>query len=71
MGLEFYRTGEKVEVIIRDGSGGKIETHKCHVSDRKKFASILAYLKDKYGFEPEVSEPPKAKPDSKELNWWE
>jgi len=45
----------------------KIETLHCQVSDKKKYASILKYLKDKYGFEPEIKETGKTEEELEEL----
>ena len=67
--INYSRSGDKVEIIIRDSSEGKIETLHCQVGDKKKYASILRYLKEKYGFEPEVSV---ANPkEENELDWWD
>jgi hypothetical protein len=54
MSFNYNRKGNIVEIIVRDYSGAKIEAHKCNIHDKKKYASILRYLKDKYGFEPEI-----------------
>lgn len=62
MGINYFRRGNLVEIIIRDDSGAKIETHKCNIKDKKKYAAILRYLRDKYGFEPEIS--------SNDINWF-
>ena len=67
MGINYYRNGDKIEIVVRDGSGGKIETLECSVSNKKKYAYILSYLKEKYGFEPEIKEAPK----KTEVDWWE
>ncbi|UCD20930.1 MAG: hypothetical protein JSW08_00060 [archaeon] len=65
--INYYRTGEIIEIIIRDFSGAKIETLKCTLGEKKKYAKILNYLKEKYGFEPEVS-----KSDfDEEMSYWE
>lgn len=73
MGIEYNRSGDKVEIIIRDVNGGKIESHHCQVGDRKKYASILRYLKDKYGFEPEVDgiNGTKDLKVNEGVDWWE
>ena len=52
--VDYQRSGEVIEIIIRDYSGAKLEVHKCNGADKKKYRAILDYLKDKYGFEPEV-----------------
>ena len=45
--MGYYSSGERVELIIRDGSGGKIDTFKCGVNE---FYKIVPILKKKYGF---------------------
>ena len=50
-GINYSRQGEIIEIVIRDSSGGKIETHTCNTADKKKYLKILKYLKDKYGIE--------------------
>ena len=62
----FYRNEERIEVIIRDESGAKIETLTCSRKDRKKYSFILRYLKEKYGFEPEIKQFGK----EQEVEWW-
>lgn len=57
MGIEYSRDQDMIEIIVRDYSGAKIETRTCRLGERKKYRQILEYLKDKYGFEPEVPEP--------------
>lgn len=52
--INYYRTGEVIEIIVRDYSGAKIETHRCTAKQKKEYAKILNYLKDKYGFSPEI-----------------
>ena len=54
--INFTRNGEMLEINIRDYSGAKIETLRCEAKDKKRYSKILNYLKDKYGFEPYISE---------------
>jgi len=70
MGIEYQRNGDSVEIIIRDVSGAKIEHHHCQLNDKKKYASILRYLKDKYGFEPEINGREDLKVNES-VDWWE
>lgn len=67
MGIDYYRSGDKIEIIIKDFSGAKIETLHCQITDKKKYSEILRYLKDKYGFEPEI----KGTEIKEEVDWWE
>ena len=53
--IDYFRSGDYIEIIIRDFSGKKIEEHKCNLSDTKKISNLMAYLKSKYGFSPEIS----------------
>lgn len=66
MVIDYGREGDKIEIIIKDSAGTKIETHKCNLQDRKKYSAILRYLKAKYGFSPEFSTPIEDK-----VNWWD
>ena len=70
--IDYSRTSEMVEIIVHDSTGRKIETHVCSVRDKKKYASILNYLKDKYGFEPSVDlkDVPQIKSKEDKLDWW-
>ena len=43
----YYSEGERIELIIRDSSGGKIDVFKCSI---KEFWRIMPVLKKKYGF---------------------
>lgn len=52
--INYGRSGDMVVIEIRDYSGAKIETFKCSMKDKRKYGDILRYLKEKYGFEPEV-----------------
>jgi hypothetical protein len=39
-----------IEIIVRESSGSKIESHKVRVKDKHKTNSLLYMLKKKYGF---------------------
>jgi hypothetical protein len=62
--IDYQRSGEVIEITIRDSSGAKIERHVCNMRDKKKYASILKYLQDKYGFSPETN-------PTSPVNWWD
>ena len=76
MGLNYFREGDYIEIVIRDPTGAKIEKHVCSINDKKKYAKILDYLKEKYGFEPEINikESVNALEDDlkepEKLDWW-
>lgn len=69
MGVDYFRTGETVEIVVRDFSGAKIETYSCKIDDKKKYSAILRYLKEKYGFEPEFSGT-EFSGQKQDLDWW-
>lgn len=52
--IDYNVRGDWVEIVIRDYSGKKIEKHSCNMKDKKKYAKILEYLKEKYDFYPEI-----------------
>jgi hypothetical protein len=70
MGINYFRSGDSIEIIIKDPTGAKIEKHSCNVNDKKKYKSILTYLKDKYGFEPEVSAEESINNKEQDFDWW-
>jgi len=46
----YDNAGDLIEIIIRDGSGGKIESYKFHIADHKKARNVISILKRKYNF---------------------
>jgi len=60
--LKYNRSGEVVEVIIREASGGKIESWKFTSGDKQKAKLVGKILLEKYGinFKPEID---------RDLNW--
>ena len=52
--ISYNRDGINLKVIVTEGDGAKLEEHKCNIHEKKKYADILRYLKDKYGFVPEI-----------------
>jgi hypothetical protein len=67
----FSRTGELIEITLRDYSGAKIESHTCNIKDKKKFSAILQYIKDKYGIEPEISAEDNINFKEESPDWWQ
>ena len=62
--FEYSRKCEKVELIIRDYSGAKIDTFKWNIGDKNIEKKIYNIVKNKYGlFKPEVQ------PKDKDLDW--
>lgn len=52
--INYKRTGDIVEITVRDCTGAKMAHWVCEISNKKKYSSILKYLKDAFGFEPEI-----------------
>jgi len=48
--MTYEQEGIIVEIIVREGSGAKIESYKVQIKDQQKTRSILYMLKKKYGF---------------------
>jgi len=74
MSLIYTRTGDVIEITIRDCSGRKLESFTISIEDKKRYAFVMNYLKEKYGFEPMIDKFPEA--NSKEnkinkINWWD
>ena len=76
MNIEYSRSGETIEITVRDYSQAKIETRRCNGNDKKEYTKLLKYFRDKYGFEPMVKFEDDFKNDDEEeedkdkLNWW-
>lgn len=71
--VDYQRTGDLVEINVRDGSGRKVETLICNARDKKKYKNILEYLRDKYGFEPYVDgtqDLNSTTPKEEQVDWW-
>jgi len=56
--------GMIIEIIIREASGAKIESHKFLISDKNKTKGILYLLKKKYGLN-DFSKPS----NDKDIDW--
>lgn len=70
MGINYTRQGDYIEVIIRDFSGAKMESHTCNAHDKKRYTNLLRYLKDKYGFSPEIDIEDSVNYKETEGEWW-
>jgi len=55
--VSYDRTRDIVEIIVRDGSGGKIGHFKFNANDDKSMKNVFKLLNDKHGinFRPEIS----------------
>lgn len=73
--INYSSSADIILIEVKDYSGAKLDSFKCPVNDKKKYSQILSYLKDKYGFEPEI------KPDKsvaamnhareERIEWWD
>lgn len=69
--INYSRNGDIIEITIRSPSGAKIETHTCDAKDKKRYAYILKYLKDKYGFSPEIDASESINERTNDsVDWW-
>jgi len=55
------RSGEIIEITIRDFSGAKIDFFKFNIKDKRKAYMTLRILKRKYGFSSEEKD--------RDINW--
>ncbi len=69
--LNYKREGDFVEVIIRDYSGGKIESFKFPSSDKKAQSNVARILKNKYGINlsPEIKPKDSINNKNKDMDW--
>ena len=70
MGINYERSGDVIEITIRDVTKSKIGTWKFNAADIELGSSIINHIKKKYGFSPEIkpSDNIKSK-DKKESNF--
>ena len=68
MSFGYNRSGEVVEIIIRDFSGAKIETFKFNISDKSTANRIMNLIYRKYGFEPTISAKESVNED-RDIDW--
>lgn len=75
MGIDYFRSGELIEITVRDYGKKKIESHTCNGKDSKKYGAIIKYLNDKYGFKPTIDldksiNNENQEPNQDEIDWW-
>jgi len=68
MSFGYNRSGEVVEIIIRDFSGAKIETFKFHINDKATANKIMNLIYKKYGFEPTIN-PKEIVNEDRDIDW--
>ena len=54
--IEYERSGDVIEIIIKDFSDRRIDRFRFNGSDKKAFARVLKTIKDVYGFYPKFPE---------------
>lgn len=62
----YKREGETIEIKVKDFSGAVIESYECDIQDKKTSTKILKILKEKYGFNPQIT---KKILDDKDMKW--
>lgn len=55
--VQYDRTGEIVEIKVRDFSGRILDKFVFNGSDSKRFGKVMNILKEAYGFEPKKIKP--------------
>ena len=68
MSFGYNRSGEVVEIIIRDFSGAKIETFRFHINDKVNANKVMSLIYRKYGFEPTITTKENIDED-RDINW--
>ena len=53
--MAFNQNSEIIEIIVRDGTGSRIESRKFQAKDSKEITPIVNWLMEKYGFKIKVS----------------
>ena len=56
MNIDYLRTDDTIEVIVRDSTGRKIGKMKVPINDKKRATWLYRTLNERYGFEPEIKE---------------
>jgi hypothetical protein len=51
----YQKTGETIEIIVRDNTHKKLDTFKFNIADKHLARGILSHIQKKYGFSPEIS----------------
>lgn len=63
MGMNYKRSGDIIEIVIRDGSFAKIESRKANMQDENSARELAYWLYEKYGYKLEVPIHGKTKAD--------
>lgn len=51
----YQKTGETIEIIVRDNTHKKLDTFKFNIADKVLARGILSHIQKKYGLSPEVA----------------
>lgn len=54
MSITYNKSGDIIEIIVRDGTLKKVGTWKFNTADRELAAGIFKHLQSKYGFSPTI-----------------
>jgi hypothetical protein len=68
MSLSYERSGDVIEITIRDGTRRRVGTWKFNAADKELGESIMKHIRNKYGFAPEIDKVPEKK---KDVNFWD
>jgi len=78
MRLVYNKSGDVIEITVRDATMKKVGTWKFNVADRELGAGIFKHLQNKYGFTPEIKpsenvpiKKEELKKEWKEPNFWD
>jgi len=52
--MNYSRTGEAIDITIRDNTGYKIESHHIPMNQPEMYRKIINYIEKKYGLKPTV-----------------
>ena len=78
MSINYNKTGDIIEIIVRDGTLRKVGSWKFNTSDTELASGILKHIQRKYGFTPEIkpsenvpTQKEQMKKEFKEPNFWD
>lgn len=66
MGLVYNKSGDFIEITIRDNTMRKVGSWKFNTSDIELASGILNHLQRKYGFSPEINHLKKEEQEQKD-----
>ena len=56
--ITYFRSGEIIEITIKDNTGKKLESHHIPLHDKVMYRKVMGYIENKYDlkFKPEIPE---------------